>query len=105
MLTDFVHWYALADAAAHAPLGSGVYQIKVPGHLIEYPTGKSAMVCYGDALFLQEAVLEVAKAHPGNFMCRHQSSDAPDVLLDFVLGQFVRRFGCKPSWPTRVDAS
>ncbi len=104
MRTDFVHWYALADAATHAPHGSGVYQIKVPGQLIEYPAGKSAMVCYGSVPSLHDAVLEVSMAHPGDFMCRHQSSDTPDVLLEFVLSQFVRRFGVMPSWPS-VDAS
>ena len=104
VLTDFVHWYPLADAAKHAPPSPGVFQVKVSGRLIDYPTGKSAMVCYGSAENLQEAVATVALEHLGaKFMCRHQGSDAPAVLLDFVLGQFVRRFGVPPTWPSAMS--
>ncbi|MCP4448748.1 MAG: hypothetical protein GY811_25955 [Myxococcales bacterium] len=106
MLTDFVHWYPLVDAAGLAPAAPGVYQVKVLGRLLEYPRGKSAMVCYGATGNLREAVAELASESPdGDFLCRHQSSDAPAVLLDFVLGQFVRRFGVAPAWPPIQNSS
>lgn len=101
MRTDFVHWYLLREAAEHAPQGAGVYQIRVPEGLLSYPSGKSAMVCYGEAADLRSTLAELATEHSElDFLCRHQRSDEPAVLLEFVLGQFERRFGAAPSWPS-----
>jgi hypothetical protein len=100
-MTDFVHWYALRDAGEHAPAGPGVLQIKIPAGLLTYPTGKSAMVHYASSQNLQEEVTRLAAEHAElDFLCRHQSSEQPAVLLDFVQTQFLRRFGTAPSWPT-----
>ena len=100
MQTDFVHWYPLEDGAAHAPSGPGVFQIRVCDGLIRYPKGRSAMVAYGAGSDLSALVGEIAREkEKGQFLCRHQSSQAPDVLLAFVLAQFEQRFGTQPSWP------
>ena len=99
-MTDFVHWYPLRDAGTHAPEEPGVFQIRVPQGLISYPSGKSAMVHYAGVQNLRGAIARVAADHDElDFLCRHQSSAEPAVLLEFVQGQFVRRFGMVPSWP------
>jgi hypothetical protein len=103
-MTDFVHWYPLREAGEHAPAGRGVYQIRIPSGLLEYPSGKSAMVHYGSAENLREELAELALAHDQlDFLCRHQSSEQPAVLLEFVLTQFERRFGVAPNWPSTHD--
>lgn len=99
-MTDFVHWYALRQAIEHAPTGAGVFQIRIATGLIDYPSGKSAMVHYDWAENLQRKISQVAQDHPeGDFLCRHQSSEQPAVLLAFVFSQFERRFGTPPCWP------
>ncbi len=104
-MTDFVHWYSLQDAGKHAPLGPGVFQIRIPHGLLTYPSGKSAMVHYALAKDLRGEIARVAAAHSElDFLCRHQSSEEPAVLLEFVQTQFVSRFGTAPSWP-QVDSS
>ena len=104
-MTDFVHWYALRDAAEHAPAGPGVLQIKIPEGLRNYPSGKSAMVHYARSQNLQEELIRLAGEHDElDFLCRHQSSEQPAVLLEFVQTQFERRFGTAPSWPQATDS-
>jgi hypothetical protein len=99
-MTDFVHWYALRDASAHAPDGPGVFQIRVPEGLLTYPTGRSAMAYYALAHNLRDEIARIAADHDElDFLCRHQSSAEPAVLLEFVRSQFVRRFGTAPNWP------
>lgn len=99
MRTDFVHWYPLAESDLHAPAEAGVYQLRVPEGLRSYPTGRSAMVHYGSATNLREGIQVLRAALPrSDFLCRHQSSATPAVLLEFVRSQFIRRFGCAPTW-------
>jgi hypothetical protein len=98
--TSFVPWYPLAAASENAPAEPGVFQVKIPTGLLDYPGGKSAMVCYGAAENLQAAVAGLAGEHTErDFLCRHQVTEAPAVLLDFVKEQFRRRFGREPGWP------
>lgn len=100
-MTDFVHWYPLREAVQHAPPETGVFQIRVADGLLDYPQGKSAMVHYGQATDLRDSIQQVAREHnEADFLCRHQSSEQPAVLLEFVLNNFERRFGTAPSWPT-----
>ena len=104
-MTDFVHWYALREAGEHAPAGPGVFQVKIPRGLLTYPGGKSAMVYYASSQNLRQAILGVAGDHDEvDFLCRHQSSERPAVLLEFVQTQFERRFGTSPNWPTAPES-
>jgi hypothetical protein len=104
-MTDFVHWYALRDAGEHAPAGPGVFQIKIPKGLRSYPRGQSAMVHYASAQNLRQAIVRLARDHDElDFLCRHQSSEDPAVLLHFVQTQFERRFGTAPNWPTATES-
>ena len=103
MRTDFVHCYPLQEAQRHAPSGPGVYQIRVPAGLLDYPKGKSAMVHYGSSANLRAAIEALAASRlEGDFLCRHQSSEEPAVLLEFVCSQFERRFGSVPVWPEPI---
>src|SRR5688500_13207940 len=68
----FCPWYPLADAAAHAPAGEGVLQLRVATGLLDYPSGKSAMVHYEHATDLRAAATVLAAHHAGEeLLCRH----------------------------------
>jgi hypothetical protein len=102
----FGRWHRLELAAAEAPEGPGVYQIKIASGLVAYPTGKSAMIRYGAARELRRAVAELAAANPGrDWMCRfgeelspRESAD-PDAIVANLLESFRRRFGAAPRVP------
>ena len=103
-MTDFVHWYPLREAGQHAPACRGVFQIRMASGLLHYPSGKSAMAHYGSAENLCDEILRLAAEHGEvDFLCRHQSSEQPAVLLELVRTQFERRFGTAPSWPASEE--
>ena len=102
----FGEWVPLDAAAARAPRGAGVYQVKVAAGLIDYPTGRSAMIWYGAAEDVAGAVAALAAAHPGQpWLCRFaeglEARGAPDVdgMLQELMTRFRRRFGASPSLP------
>ena len=101
----FCPWYPLADAAQHAPDREGVLQIRVAEGLLDYPTGKSAMVHYEHAPDVRACATAVAASHQGEaLLCRHlEIEGGEDVdLAAFhakVLGEFERRFGSPPVFP------
>ena len=99
----FVPWYPLAEASKSAPDSAGVYQLKVPSGLRQYPTGKSAMVGYGHATDLASELAELGRADDRNLLCRHaveltahQRENLERVLAE-LLATFERRFGAPPS--------
>jgi hypothetical protein len=98
----FCPWYPLSAAAAHAPAGEGVFQLRLANGLIDYPTGKSAMVHYEHAADVRAA----ASAHAERLakhglLCRHLEIEG-EVDVDLaafharVRDEFVRRFGSVP---------
>ena len=99
----FGRWHRLDQAAAEAPTGPGVFQVKVARGLIDYPTGKSAMVRYGAARDLRSAAAELAQANAGrDWLCRfseemsaREAAD-PDAIVAELLAAFRRRFGAAP---------
>jgi hypothetical protein len=99
----FCPWYPLSDAAEHIPDGEGVLQVRIAEGLLDYPTGKSAMVWYAYARDLRAAAQALATAHPKGFLCRHlEEADAGVDLAAFhakVREEFVRRFGAEPGFP------
>ena len=102
----FGEWMPLEHAAARAPRGAGVFQVKVSDGLIDYPTGRSAMIHYGAAADVGEAVGALAASHPGRaWMCRFaegleaRERAEVDGMLQELMTRFCRRFGAPPSLP------
>jgi hypothetical protein len=99
----FCPWYPLADAADHAIAGAGVLQLRLASGLIDYPTGKSAMVHYEHADDVRARAIELAAELAGHdLLCRHLEPDTATDLAQFhakVRGEFVRRFGAPPALP------
>jgi hypothetical protein len=104
---SFGRWYPLDEAAAHAPAGPGVYQVRLARGLLAYPTGRSAMIQYGAAADVKAAVADLARAHAGReWLCRFAdeagataAANAPDAMLAELLSAFRRRFGAPPGFP------
>jgi hypothetical protein len=102
----FGRWHRLDQAAAEAPSGPGVFQLRIAQGLIDYPTGKSAMIRYGAARDLRAAVAEIARAHAGrDWLCRfseemsaREAAD-PDAIVAGLEAAFRRRFGAPPGHP------
>jgi hypothetical protein len=98
----FCPWYPLAAAAAHAPAGEGVLQLRLATGLVDYPTGKSAMVHYEHAADVRARAAELAAALAGrDLLCRHLEAEAADFAAFHakVRAEFVRRFGAPPALP------
>jgi hypothetical protein len=107
----FCPWYPLAEARSRAPAGEGVVQVRLAEGLLDYPTGKSAMVHYEHAMDLSAAVTRLVEAHAGEaLVCRHleiEPGDAVDLAAFHakVREEFVRRFGSAPSFPSCTSSS
>ena len=100
----FCPWYPLAAAAAHAPAAEGVLQVRIAEGLLDYPTGKSAMVHYEHASDVRASATQLAERHTGEaLLCRHLEIE-PGEGVDLaafhakVREEFERRFGCAPSF-------
>lgn len=99
----FCPWYPLVDAAAHAPAGEGVLQLRIAEGLVEYPRGKSAMVHYEHAPNVLGAATALAGARGPEpvVWCRHLEIE-PGEAIDYaaiyakLLDEFIRRFGAPP---------
>ena len=100
---QFCPWYQLAEAATHAPAIEGVLQLRLARGLIDYPTGKSAMVRYEHATDVRARAIALAAELAGrDLLCRHLDADAGTDLAQFhakVRDEFVRRFGAPPALP------
>ncbi|HEY0190576.1 MAG TPA: hypothetical protein VGC42_05595 [Kofleriaceae bacterium] len=98
----FCPWYPLVDARDLAPAGEGVLQLRLASGLLDYPTGKSAMVYYEHAASVAAAAARWALAHGSEgIVCRHLIEVEPTTdLAAFcakLFDEFVRRFGASPS--------
>ena len=99
----FCPWYPLSAAATRMPAGEIVLQLRVAEGLIDYPSGKSAMVHYEHTLDAVVVVTALAASHADRSLwCRHLDLEGDrDVdLAAFhakLLAEFVRRFGRAPS--------
>jgi hypothetical protein len=83
-----------------------MYQVRIGHGLIDYPSGKSAMVHYAVASDLRDAVVTFAAAHPGTgWLCRHTIEMSADPTEDALalyarlVGEFRARFGSAPRLP------
>lgn len=97
----FGRWQKLA--AATVPRRRGVLQARLAAGLVDYPTGKSAMVYY-DADEDLSRVLERlgARVPPGaDVLVRFAECADPANELSRKLDEFTRRFGAPPEWNPR----
>lgn len=101
----FCPWYALQDSDRDAPASPGVLQLRVSEGLLDYPTGKSAMVWYQLAQDVRAAAGQLAVEHAAQLAalrCRHTvEMTAADVagLPEFfarLVHDFRARFGATP---------
>jgi len=98
----FCPWYPLDEAAAHAPVGEGVLQVRLAHGLRDYPRGKSAMVHYEHAADVRAAACALARRHAGPPLVARHLEIEPGAPVDIaaihakVLGDFIRRFGEPP---------
>lgn len=106
----FCPWYPLAEAARHAPAEEGVVQVRIAEGLLEYPTGKSAMVHYAHALDVRSYATDLAASHAGEgLLCRHLEIE-PGETVDAVAfhakvrEEFIRRFGREPSFAPCISS-
>lgn len=99
----FGPWYPLGEASAHAPAARGVLQVRVEAGLLDYPTGKSAMVHYELADDVRAAAVAFAAARgAAGLLARHTielgdaDADALPALHARLVRDFRRRFGVAP---------
>lgn len=99
----FGPWYPLDDGPAHAADGPGVFQIRAQD-LLDYPTGKTAMVHYQLARDVRGEVSAFAATHGGRgWLCRHtiemSAADVEDIASFFarLVRDFRARFGREPT--------
>jgi hypothetical protein len=107
----FCPWYPLAEASAHAPAEEGVLQLRIAEGLLDYPSGKSAMVHYEHAMDVRAAATALAAEHADRgLLCRHLEIE-PGAAVDLgafhakVRDEFVRRFGSPPSLSLCISSS
>ena len=103
----FCPWYPLAEAGAQAPASAGVFQVRVADGLVDYPSGKSAMIHYEAATDLRAATAAFGAAWPDRpWLCRHTIEMTPeetagaDAFFAKLLREFVARFGAAPRLPS-----
>ena len=109
-MTQFSSWFPLTEEGveSHAPAGASAVQIKRADGLVDYPSGKSAMVCYfyagdrtADALhkrFGDEIEQPGVRGH-GELRFRYMAPDQADDIKEILaerLFKFVQKFGEPP---------
>jgi hypothetical protein len=96
----FGPWYLLAEAGDLAPPEEGVLQLRLARGLLDYPTGKSAMVAYRHAPDVRAEARALARVCAGELLCRHliEIPEATDLaaFCAKLREDFVRRFGRAP---------
>jgi hypothetical protein len=96
----FGRWQKLP--AATVPRRRGVLQARVAEGLVDYPTGKSAMVYYDADADLSLALARLGAVVPpgADVLVRVGECDDPAAELERKLDEFTRRFGAPPEWNT-----
>lgn len=103
-MQQFSTWFELTKESVdtHAPEGPAALQVRRAQGLVDYPTGKSAMVWYGYASTNARDVLNSVLAGAlANGEEQHEfrwieGSDQARETLEVVWAKFQRRFGSPP---------
>lgn len=112
-MLGFSSWYALTEESleANAPDEPAAIQVRRTGGLVDYPSGKSAMVFYGLAddvaarlaeLFDDELAAPGTRGF-GSLQFRYYIGDDPRGYIEKVLHRFVQRFGRPPLFNTPAE--
>ncbi len=103
----FGRWYPLTEAGDNAPAQPGVLQLRLERGLVDYPTGKSAMIHYALCPDLHRIAGELAARHRERpWLCRHSetmsAAERADLGAAFVrlVDTFRARFGAAPTLPS-----
>jgi hypothetical protein len=98
----FGRWQKLA--AATMPRRRGVLQARVAEGLLDYPTGKSAMVYYDGDADLSRAFARLCAIVPPGADVRVRFGDCKEPAAELArkLDEFTRRFGAPPEWNPRA---
>ncbi len=96
---EMSRWHLPADAAC-APDAPGVVQIKTTSGLVDYPTGKSAMVRYGAGASVAAVVARgladsTREGDSDALRWRYVTCADPDGVLSTLCDRFERRFGAR----------
>jgi len=94
----FGRWQKLP--AATVPRRRGVLQARVADGLVDYPTGKSAMVYYDADDDLSQALMRLGAVVPpgADVLVRFAECADPRAELARLVDDFTRRFGSQPEW-------
>jgi hypothetical protein len=101
---NFGPWVPIESAAAEAPDAPGVLQSRAED-LIDYPTGKSAMVLYAHCPSLgslrdflhASGAADLGRARDaGAKWVRFAETSEPEASFERLLDHFVERFGAPP---------
>lgn len=98
--TRFSRWRPLAERG-DMPALPAVIQIKAAGELLQYDSGRSAMLWYGagddGVSVIEGACGELERRWPAlELVWRFRPSSAPAHDLTALIGRFERRFGAPP---------
>lgn len=108
-MTDdaFSHWLPLTTATPdEVPDAPGMVQIKLSSGLVDYPSGRSAMVVYRAGPSCRAVATTLYQELPWSTLglaLRYRLTDAPEALMARLHGRFVERFGAPPSLPGPLD--
>jgi hypothetical protein len=87
-----------------------VLQVRLATGLLDYPTGKSAMVHYEHATDVRAAATALANVHAGeDLLCRHLETEAGEAVdakafHAKVREEFERRFGSAPTFTPCISS-
>ena len=113
-MKQFSSWYPLTEEGVrrHAPTSEAALQIKVADGLVDYDSGKSAMICYfyaGDRAdraledrFSDELEAPGVRGH-GELRFRFLEGDDLKETLADLLFKFVKNFGEPPLYNRHPD--
>jgi len=110
---QFSSWYPLAENGIerHAPEGAAAVQIKRADGLVDYSSGKSAMVCYFYADDVDRALRDrfddeiddPGTRGEGQLVFRYLEDDEAKETLADLLYKFVKNFGEPPRFNRYPD--
>lgn len=98
----FSRWHRLAQLPNDLPRYAGVFQVRLETGLVDYPSGRSAMVFYGHAEDLKLAITRFSSQHAGMaWLVRYnrEAVTSAQARCERLVDDFKSRFGSVPHPP------